>query len=325
MGKKKGRRTTVPGIIALGNGSYRVRARAIDPRTGKMVERDRVIHGANLKQATKEKADLIAEIRGEKEVVERRTLRDYATSWLRGQWNSLCPASRDRYVVALDNHILPALGDLYLDAIRVEAIESWRDGLRKAGLASATVNGHLRVLRAVLARAVRTEGLRFNPASEVKVLPEDDRRITDEEPNALEPEELKRFLNVARENHPQHYPMILMLFTTGARMSAVRALRWDDVDPEKGIIIIRRRVSGKELIPGVKRSRTSRDIVPLHPELWIALQSHRGTFNDDQKRSGLVFPSEAGGLRSGSVLTKPFEDILAVVQIEKRFTPHGCR
>ena len=93
--------------------------------------------------------------------------------------------------------------------------------------------------------------------------------------------------------------MILMLFTTGARMSAVRELRWDDVDPEKGIITIRRRVSGKELIPGVKRSRTSKDIVPLHPELWKTPESHRAVFNDDQKRSGLVVPSEAGGLRSG--------------------------
>src|SRR5687767_10162198 len=106
-------------------------------------------------------------------------------------------------------------------------------------MASATVNGHLRTLRAVLARAVRSEGLRINAASEVKVLPEDDRRITDEEPNALEPEELRRFLEVARDNHPQHYPMILTLFTTGARMSAVRALRWEDVDPENGVITIR--------------------------------------------------------------------------------------
>src|SRR5688572_12960329 len=191
MSKKKGRRTTIPGVIALGNGSYRVRARAIDPRTGKMTERDRLIHGATLKQASKEKDDLIAEIRGEKEVKGKRTLQDYATSWLRGQWNSLCPTTRDRYLTSLDRHILPALGNFYLDAIRCEDIESWRDAMKRSGMASATVNGHLRTLRAVLARAVRSEGLRIIAASEVKVLPEDDRRITDEEPNALEPEELR--------------------------------------------------------------------------------------------------------------------------------------
>src|SRR5687768_12703413 len=155
-------------------------------------------------------------------------------------------------------------------------------------MAATTVNGHLRTLKTLLG----DHGI--DAAKRVQPLEEDDTRITDDEPNLLTPEELKRFLKAARELYPEerrvgrkivtraetHYPMILMLLTTGARISTVRAVRWEDLDPEAGVVHFRRRWSKREVLPGVKRSRTSKDMAGLLPELYALLEARRAKFNE---------------------------------------------
>ena len=232
MTKNKGRRTKVPGIHALGKGKYRVRVRLKDQQTGRAIERDRIAVADSIRSAAKLKQrlaeELLREQRGEEVEEQRRTLGDFATSWLRGQWSSLLPSTRDKYTTLLDRHILPDLGHLFVDGITVESVEAWRDRKKESeGYAAATVNGLLALLRTILGRAARVEGLPFNPALEVKALPLDDVRTTNDEPNALTPAELERFLVVARERQPQHYAMILTLLTTGMRLSNARALRWE--------------------------------------------------------------------------------------------------
>lgn len=327
--KKSGRPTKMAGVESLGNRRFRVRARVKDQRTGRMLERDRTIEEATVHDAIRLKATLIEEMEqeggGQRSDEGKRTLGDFATSWLHGIWNNLAPLTRQRYLASLDDHILPALGERTLASLNCEDIESWRDQMKRDKYAASTVNGHVRVLRTVLGRAVRVGALRWNPATEVRALPEDDARVTDEEPNALDGNEVSRFLEAARKFESEHYAMILTLMTTGMRMSAARALRVEDIDEEKGIIIVRRRASGDEVIPGVKRSRKSKDIVPLLPELAAVLKAHRASFNEAQAASGLIFPTRKGTLRARSVLKRPFANIMKHAKLTKRFTPHGCR
>ena len=328
MTKKKGRRTTVPGIHALGKGKYRVRVRITDRQTGRTIERDRIVVADSIRSAVKLKQRLAEELVGKREEEvekQRRTLGDFATSWLRGQWSSLLPSTRDKYTTLLDRHILPDLGHLFVDGITVEGVETWRDRKKSEGYAAATVNGLLALLRTILGRAARVERLPFNPALEVKALPLDDVRTTNDEPNALTPVELERFLVVARERQPQHYAMILTLLTTGMRLSNARALRWEDIDEAAEVIHVRRRISADRVVPGVKRSRSARDVVPLLSGLANVFAWHRARLSEVQRESGWVFPTKAGAPRAKTVLRKPFKDILKHAKIAKRFTPHGCR
>ncbi len=76
--------------------------------------------------------------------------------------------------------------------------------------------------------------------------------------------------------------MILFHVTTGARMSTVR---WEDLDPEAGVVHLRRRYSKAEVLPGVKRSRTSKDVAGLLRELLALLEARRAAF---RKTSGSV-------------------------------------
>ena len=107
-------------------------------------------------------------------------------------------------------------------------------------------------------------------------LPEDDTRINQEEPNALEPDEVVSFLVAAREKTPQHYPMILVLLVTGARMSAVCALKWDDVDFDNGLLRVdekrfrlstkEREIVGEGVYTSLPKTEAGIRQVPLIPE-----------------------------------------------------------
>ncbi len=109
------------------------------------------------------------------------------------------------------------------------------------------------------------------------------------------------------------------------RLSAALALRMEDIDFRTMEVVVRRRLSEGIETPGVKRDRFGEDAPPLLPEVQEALRSHWATFNQEQRASGLVFPTTNGRHHARSVLRKPFKDILAKAGINKRFTPHGCR
>lgn len=322
--KKTGTSTRYRGVFCLGNGKYRVRAYYTDPKTGRARERERVVNAKSVQAALDKKRALERALQeGERDSNKRKRLGDVANDWLthvkarvRSDGSAyLTPLTQRRYERSVRDHIVPFLGAYVARELSSEDVESWRDHLVASGYRATTVNGHLRVLRLVLDRVK-------NPAArEVTALPEDDTFTTEDDPNLLDEEELRRFLDVARTEWPQHYALILVLFSTAMRIGTALALRWEDLDEERGIIRVRRRISGTEVLPGVKRSRRSADFPPLWPEVVTALEAHRASLSDEQLASGLVFPSEAGGLRSRSVLNKPFKAILAVACIDKRLTP----
>jgi integrase len=197
------------------------------------------------------------------------------------------------------------LGKRALADLTQDDVVWWRDAKKRQGYASATVNGLLAVLKAVLADAAAQLG-RVSPAARVQALPEDDTRITDEEPNSLTAEEARAFLAAARERWPEHYAMIFTLLVTGARMSQVCALRWEDIDEAKGEIRFRRRRFQQEVYAGVKgptpSARKRVHVVALTLEHAEVLTEHRQRLVQMQHKglsSGWVFPSEKGACMPG--------------------------
>jgi hypothetical protein len=102
--------------------------------------------------------------------------------------------------------ILPFLGSTPLAELTRPLVERWRDHLG-AHFARATVNGALNVLRSILREADSAA------ATGVRPLELDDTRITDDEPNALDEEELGRFVAATRALYPQHVALVLVLLT----------------------------------------------------------------------------------------------------------------
>src|SRR5262249_48731812 len=120
------KRTRHRGIVELSTNRYEIRAHAVDPRTGrrKEVRRDR---DCTLKEAIALQDEWSDELRASDELSERTRLADFARSWLAGRLakGRLKPSSADKIASVLDVHVIPALGELYVDAIRPTDIERW--------------------------------------------------------------------------------------------------------------------------------------------------------------------------------------------------------
>ena len=307
-----------PGIQRLSPGRYQVRVTWIDQKTGKKKDQKQVIAAANMAEANSQRELLRAQLLTSGTTQrERVRLGEYASSWMRGKIPTLKPSTRAKYAGMLDQYILPALGDNYVDAISPQDVILWRDGQRAK---ASTVNSRLRVLRALLRDAQADLGLARDPCARVRTLPE-------KPPggNRLKPEDLQRVLAYLREEEPVWYPLFLTMALTGARFGEVSALEWDDIDEDAEVIWIRRAQWQGRV--GTTKTGKVRD-VPLPPLLKDVLKQHRQQLIRKQARGlseGLVFPSRVGTYRRNASLRKPLGRALQAAGIADRFTLHGFR
>lgn len=343
-------KTRHPGIERLADGRYRIRARATDPRTGRMRELD-VMRACPLTEAVRLRAAWQEEVRtaGVQPAPARVRLADYAESWLRSKAVTLRPSTATLYAEILDDHVLPVLGDVYLDALTrqdvIDLRDAWAAGTarcrpdkrgkrRERPISPHTVNGRLRVLRTLLADACAEYDL-ADPAHRVAALPTPAR--DDDDPGLLEAAELAAVLAWFRQRaeHRQaktgarpylrQYALVATLALTGCRFSEAAALRWSDVDEAEGVIHIRRgHVRGE-----VNETKTrKRKTVPLPAELAEVLREHRRELVAQQRKgleAGWVFPSRVGRLSQPSALRKPWAAAMKACGVDHRVTVHGLR
>jgi integrase len=329
--RKRGRKTSHRGIKDLGNGEFAIRL-YVDGR-----DTMRKIKANGSREAAKIRLGLIEQMkqneRSDAKAIDAKQCMlfgDVADEWFREITTRrhaedpmqlhLLETTRKRYEGSIRDFLKPCFGQRLARAISEEDVTAWRRPLLEVGYGRATINGHHRVLRQIL-RAIGNEAAACVPELNEKV----GARITRKEPNLLNAAEFDRFLEVARDHWPQWYAMILVLFTTTVRLGAARALRREDIDLETMELIVARRFSGEEIVPGVKRDRFGEDAPPCLPEVLDALKQHWATFNEAQWKSGLMFPAKDGHPFDRGCLRKAFVDIRHRAGITKRFTPHGCR
>ncbi len=311
-----------PGIEIMVDGRKRIRLRAVDPRTGRMKEIDRIITGT-VEEAARLRQTWMQEIHNAEQVAkEVPRLRTYVQSWLASKALGLKASTARTYADLLGGYVLPHLGDFFMDKLTDADIREWQATLAKR-LAGATANGALVMLRMVMADAVVEYQLPRNPTERVRRLPR--RKFTDEEPNLLTAEELGRLMKAFRDHEPQHYALAMTLAMTGVRSGEGTAFRWGDIDEEAGVIHVKR-AQWSGVVDSTKTG-TVRS-VPLVPEVAAVLREHRATLAAQGfgvGESDWVFPDKGGGLLPRCSLRHPMDRALRRAKISKRVTPHGLR
>lgn len=120
--------------------------------------------------------------------------------------------------------------------IRPKEIEDFKARLAETR-AVATVNHHLKLLKAVFNRAIRQGRLTYNPVAAVKLYQEHNARN-----RCLSPEEEARLLDALPG---RLRPLVIVALHTGMRRGELQALRWQDVDLGTGTLRIRRDKAGE--------------------------------------------------------------------------------
>jgi integrase len=171
-------------------------------------------------------------------------------------------------------------GRLRLDQIRRQAVQQFHAELRESGLAPATCDHYLKLIRQALNLAVDWELINENPVARIALFHADNRQE-----RLMTDDELQRLMTTL-EKKPKStaYQVVRFLLFTGARVSEALHARWADIDREHRTWIIQA-INSKS-----KRRRS----VPLNDSALEVLDSLRVT-------SEWLFTSSRGGGRMTTI------------------------
>jgi integrase len=299
------------GIKQTSKNRWTVRVKRVEKKTGRVVNRKATVTGTKA-DARKVREELRAELGSTTLTRPRTRLHAYAESWL--ALRSANPEAKRsgirKYGYGL-THVIPVLGDLYLDAISPDDVRSYVAGrVAEAGIKGGnTVLNELRMLRTI-ARDSVAEG--YAPTYWCdRVKPPKVREYTRERPNLLTGPQFRTLLEVIPT---QWRGLILLIATTGLRWGEASALHWEDVDVAAGEAVIRWGNDRGERI--TVKTKGSNRTVPLLPEvvaMW-GLKRNRGP----------IFPTRQGTLHKGTPLKKVLDKACAKAKVP-RTTTHGLR
>ena len=130
-------------------------------------------------------------------------------------------------------------GETPIDRISRQQVQTFHNDLRQEGIAPATADHYLKLIRHGLNLAVDWGLIASNPAAKVKQFNEDnqiERYLSDDE--------LRRLMRVLRdyENRPMAC-IVLWLLATGARAGEARAASWEDIDYDHRVWVIQSQTS----------------------------------------------------------------------------------
>ncbi len=139
------------------------------------------------------------------------------------------------------------LGPLLLSDLKPALIAKQRDRLAKGKalcgrpVGPATVNRYLAVLSHACTLATKEWGwLQDNPVRRVRRLKEPSGRV-----RFLSEDERTHLLEACQASHDRRlYPLVLMAVSTGARWGELSALRWREVDLQRGYAVIEHSKNG---------------------------------------------------------------------------------
>jgi integrase len=261
-------------IRARSPGSWEVRySLSTDPATGKRRVASVTVKG-DRRTAEKELRRLLRAIdTGEHVDPTRMSVRDWLAHWLDSVREEVSPKTLERYVEIVRNFLAPAFGNMPITKLAPSHIQKayadWATGGRrdgKAGGLSPRTRRHIhRILNSALARAVEQQVLARNPADAFrKRLPKVERR----QMTTLSAEQSARLL--AAIKHTRIYWPVLLALSTGMRRGEVFALRWKNVDLERGSLRVMESLEQTKAGIRFKAPKTDRTRVIALPAFSVA-------------------------------------------------------
>jgi integrase len=230
-----------------------------------------------------------------------RTAREHLTEWVESKKNETELRTYWKYRQTVDEFLahLGVKADRLLREITPTDISSWRDALKRKGLAAPTVNDAIKTLRMPFKAAHDAGYIEINPCTKTSVRPvRDDARNV--EKDVFTPEQIAALIDAAPNEDWKG--AILCGYYTGLRLRDVADLHWDTINLEEQKITVTTRKTRKDVT------------VPIHPQFasWLQEQT-RGI------GKAPVFPKLAGKSGAGkSGLSMPFKRIMERAKIKGR-------
>jgi integrase len=230
-----------------------------------------------------------------------RTAREHLAEWVESKKNETELRTYSKYRQIVDEFLahVGVKADRLLREITPTDIRSWRDALKRKGLAAPTVNDAIKTLRMPFKAAHDAGYIEINPCTRNSVRP-----VKDEARNVSKdvftPKQLAALIDAAPSEDWKG--AILCGYYTGLRLRDIADLQWGAINEQSHTITVTTRKTRKDVA------------VPIHPHfaIWLKKQT-RGI------GKAPVFPTLAGKAGSGkSGLSMQFKRIMERAKIKGR-------
>jgi integrase len=216
------------------------------------------------------------------------TVGEYLNRWLEETTAAVKPRTVHTYAGVIVRHLLPELGSIPLAKLSARDVQAAYGHLLGRGLSPSTVRLAHSVLHRALDRAVALH-LVVRNATDAAKPPRSIRPAI----RTWTPEEARAFLAAAEGDELAAF--WLPALHAQLRQGELIALRWQDVDLGRGVLVVRRTLTrdakGKQMT-GEPKSQYGRRSVSLGADVVAALRAHRASQAERRLRLGAVWHDE---------------------------------
>jgi len=253
---------------------------------------------------------------------ERRRVADYLEWWATDVLpGTVKESTADGYRYMLDRYVVPHVGRVTLAKLGPQHVQSMLRSLEADGLAPARRQARA-ILRRALGHAERWGFVARNAAALVDAPGLNGSKIDD----VLSVDEAHALLRAAAGT--PHEALVSVALAVGLRRGEALALRWDDLDLERGNLTVRatlKRRPGKGLILDTPKTARGRRTIPLPGVSVTALRDHRRAqaakrlaAGPEWRDTGHVFATPIGTPLDPDNLTKHFHALCDRAGIPRR-------
>jgi len=244
-----------------GEGRWRLRV-FVGREGGKVRHVNRNFRGTK-RQAQSALAKLVADI--ERQQVATRlagTLGELIDDWLDDISSRRSAYTIQEYRRIVSKTIEPALGKIRIDRLTPRQLDEFYRSLERDGLSGSSIHQHHSILHASLGRAVKWGLLAANPADRATAP-----RPARSSATAPAVEDVQKLITAAEAEEDNVLATAIALgAVTGARRGELCALRWSDLDVQRGVLRIARSLTVVAAKPseGPTKTHQRRDIATDH-------------------------------------------------------------
>ena len=190
---------------------------------------------------------------------------DILDEWLSLHKETVKPSTLVRENSYITNHIKPYFKNMYVDKITLRQCQNFTN--KAFAAAPAAYTQIIGIVKSILDYALRLDMIKSNPMLYV-IKPKRQATISDKHNNYYNKQELKKFLDVAKDTSLKKYALFRLLSYSGMRAGECLALAWHDLDYKNNTIAINKtlaRIKDK-LVIQTPKTKASNRVISLDTE-----------------------------------------------------------
>lgn len=201
----------------------------------------------------------------------------YSIKWIELYKNEIKDKTKMIYRIIIEKYLNPFFGNIDLKKINYDYMQKYIL-IHKSILSNSTLNLHIVIIKSIMRSAYDNKIILSNESLKIRFLKRKDKMI--EVFNSADQKRLEHYL--ISHCHESYCIGILLCLYTGVRIGELLALKWDDLDLKKGLLVINKSISiiknedGRLIeIVTTPKSESSNRIIPLGRNLIYYLKEHK--------------------------------------------------